>query len=213
MDFREIMRILYKGFLYQLVVISALVAISFALLLSALFTSPAALAVAGFAVIALLIALLSIFFLYLFRGYRALHGLGFRWAWWLAWGPVALMALAAIFAAALAMYFLGHPGVAARARIDPTYIYQVMLKTPALLGIFAVFQAAYLLLVAARAITLNDLRRHSKVGLFGVALILLLIGYPLSLIPLMDYVGGLALLAEYIAEMLAYREAARAPPP
>lgn len=213
MDFKEAMGILYKGFLYQLVVISALVAISFALLLSALFVSPAAIAAAGFVVIALLIALLLIFFLYLFRGYRALHMLGFRWAWWLAWGPVALMVLVAIFAGALVMYLRGHPVVAAHVRIDPTYIYRVMLGTPALLGIFAVLQAAYLLLVAARAITLNDLRRHSKVGLFGVALILLLIGYPLSLVPLVNYVGGLVLLAEYIAEMLAYREAARVAPP
>lgn len=225
MDFKEAMRTLYKGYLYQLIVLLAVLALSLGLAIAIFLSTipalptrlprpaisgasaPMIFAVAGLALIGfLLAALILVFFLYIFRGYRALHRLGVKWAWWLAWGPIAMAALVAIFAAALALY---RPALLARIEAYPMRAYEAILEEPMLLGIFIVVEAMYLLLVVAKALTLNDLRKRAGVGLFAVALVLLIIGFLLSYLPSVYYVGGLVLFAEYIAEMLAYREAAR----
>ncbi|AEA12257.1 hypothetical protein TUZN_0768 [Thermoproteus uzoniensis 768-20] len=219
MDFREVMRTLYKGYIYQLIVLVAIVAVSFAAFLLAVLQPPGpgagvpdSLAAVGIAAIALAIAFVVIFFLYIFRGFRALHKLGFKWAWWLAWGPIALAVVAAILVLALALYFFGHPAVVNRLTADPTYVYLLILREPAIVGITAVLFALELLLVAARAMTLRDLHRYSGVGLFRTALYMLIAGYVLSLLPLVSFLGAVVLFAEYIAEMLAYGEAARRAP-
>ncbi|MGC9118045.1 MAG: hypothetical protein ACP5I3_03520 [Thermoproteus sp.] len=220
MDFREVMRTLYRGYIYQLMVLAAIIAVSAAVFLLAVLQPPgpgagvsASLVAIGLAEIGLVVALLVVFFLYIFKGFRALHKLGFRWAWWLAWGPIALAIVAIIFIFALALYLSGHVAAVARLTADPMYVYSLLSREPAIVGIVAVLVAIDILLVAAKAITLRDLHRYSGVGLFKTALYMLIAGYVLSLLPLVSFLGAVVLFAEYIAEMLAYGEAARAPAP
>jgi len=213
-DFREAMEVLYRGFLYQL----ALILVGLVVLAVGLLGPRSALLAASAALAVLAVGLIAVFFLYIFRGYRALHRLGFKWAWWLAWGPVALVAVALIFAASVAAYLAGRPALAVRALASPAALYVAIGREPALLGIIAVVLALELILAAAKALTLRDLHRRTSLGLFRVALALFAVGYVLSLLPPVEYVGLAVLSAEYVAEMSAYRAASRAgapsqPPP
>ncbi|MCI4465323.1 MAG: hypothetical protein JHC22_05995 [Thermoproteus sp.] len=213
MDFREAMEVLYRGFLYQL----ALILVGLVVLAVGLLRPRSALLAASAALAVLAVGLIAVFFLYIFRGYRALHRLGFKWAWWLAWGPVALVAVALIFAASVVVYFAGRPALAVRALANPAVLYVAIGREPALLGIIAVVLALELILAAAKALTLRDLHRRTSLGLFRAALALFAVGYVLSLLPPVEYVGLAVLSAEYVAEMSAYRAASRAgassPPP
>jgi len=208
-DFREAMEVLYRGFLYQL----ALILVGLVVLAVGLLGPRSALLAASAALAVLAVGLIAVFFLYIFRGYRALHRLGFKWAWWLAWGPVALVAVALIFAASVAAYLAGRPALAVRALANPAALYVAIGREPALLGIIAVVLALELLLAAAKALTLRDLHRRTSLGLFRVALALFAVGYVLSLLPPVEYVGLAVLSAEYVAEMSAYRAASRAGAP
>jgi len=208
-DFREAMEVLYRGFLYQL----ALILVGLVMLAVGLLGPRSALLAASAALAVLAVGLIAVFFLYIFRGYRALHRLGFKWAWWLAWGPVALVAVALIFAASVAAYLAGRPALAVRALANPAALYVAIGREPALLGIIAVVLALELILAAAKALTLRDLHRRTSLGLFRVALALFAVGYVLSLLPPVEYVGLAVLSAEYVAEMSAYRAASRAGAP
>ncbi|MFP3348670.1 MAG: hypothetical protein RXN90_05030 [Thermoproteus sp.] len=241
MNFQEANRALYKGYLYSLILTIALVvAVTVAALLIlapahfvaepppyhvtgsqpplagqgevAIGASFALLAV----VIAIAIALIAVFFLYIFRGYRALHRLGFKWAWWLAWGPIVEIVLAlvavpiAVISIPSAVYYdMGYPAE------YPAWLGIITAAAP-LLVLFAIAVIIGLIIDIARIIFLYDMHKYTKIGYFQISFILYIIGLVLSLIIFSVAAGVLAalvLFAEYITEMLAYREASRWTPP
>jgi len=244
MNFQEANRALYKGYLYSLILtIVLVVAVVVAVLLIlvpmhfvaesppyhvtgsqlprlppagqgevAIGASFALLAV----VIAIAIALIAVFFLYIFRGYRALHRLGFKWAWWLAWGPIVEIVLAlvavpiAVISIPSAVYYdMGHQAG------YPAWLDIITAAAP-LLALFAIIVVIGLIIDIARIIFLYDMHKYTKIGYFQISFILYIIGLVLSLIIFSVAAGVLAtlvLFAEYITEMLAYREASRWTPP
>ncbi|MFP3168006.1 MAG: hypothetical protein RXR01_02780 [Thermoproteus sp.] len=241
MNFQEANRALYKGYLYSLILtIVLVVAVVVAVLLIlvpmhfvagsppyhvtgsqpplagqgevAIGASFALLAV----VIAIAIALIAVFFLYIFRGYRALHRLGFKWAWWLAWGPIVEIVLAlvavpiAVISIPSAVYYdMGYPAE------YPAWLGMITAAAP-LLVLFAIAVIIGLIIDIARIIFLYDMHKYTKIGYFQISFILYIIGLVLSLIIFSVAAGVLAalvLFAEYITEMLAYREASRWTPP
>ncbi|MFP3199191.1 MAG: hypothetical protein RXR06_04890 [Thermoproteus sp.] len=241
MNFQEANRALYKGYLYSLILtIVLVVAVVVAVLLIlvpmhfvagsppyhvagsqpplagqgevAIGASFALLAV----VIAIAIALIAVFFLYIFRGYRALHRLGFKWAWWLAWGPIVEIVLAlvavpiAVISIPSAVYYdMGHQAG------YPAWLGIITAAAP-LLALFAIIVVIGLIINIAHIIFLYDMHKYTKIGYFQISFILYIIGLVLSLIIFSVAAGVLAtlvLFAEYITEMLAYREASRWTPP
>ncbi|MCI4464379.1 MAG: hypothetical protein JHC22_01080 [Thermoproteus sp.] len=167
-------------------------------------------------VFALAIALIAVFFLYIFRGYRALHRLGFKWAWWLAWGPIVEIVLVlvavpiAIISIPSAVYHdMGYPAE------YPAWLGIITAAAP-LLALFVISVIIGLIIDIAHIIFLYDMHKYTKIGYFQISFILYIIGLVLSLIIFSVAAGVLAtlvLFAEYITEMLAYREASRWTPP
>jgi hypothetical protein len=241
MNFQEANRALYKGYLYSLILTIALVVavVVAALLILApahFVAEPPPYHVTGsqpppagqgevaigafFAllaiVIAIAIALIAVFFLYIFRGYRALHRLGFKWAWWLAWGPIVEIVLAlvavpiAVISIPSAVYHdMGYPAG------YPAWLDIITAAAP-LLALFAIAVIIGLIIDIAHIIFLYDMHKYTKIGYFQISFILYIIGLVLSLIIFSVAAGVLAtlvLFAEYITEMLAYREASRWTPP
>ncbi|MEZ0247978.1 MAG: hypothetical protein ABWJ97_01775 [Thermoproteus sp.] len=220
MDFQTAMRSLYRGYLYQLVLILALVLLAVVILLSAALqpmgrgAGPVALVVASAVlVIALLIAVVVVFFLFIFRGYNALYRLGFRWAWWLAWGTIVLFVIVfaglAVIVAYYSYIFMG-PG-----RLPPSALsnpYSLLASSAPLLGYSAVVIIFSLIISIARVILLRDLYNYTKIDGFRTAYILYIIALVLSFIPLASLIGTVLAFVEYIVEMLAYRDAAARPP-
>jgi hypothetical protein len=157
-----------------------------------------------------------VFFLYIFRGYRALHRLGFKWAWWLAWGPIVEIVLAlvavpiAVISIPSAVYHdMGYPAE------YPAWLGIITAAAP-LLVLFAIAVIIGLIIDIAHIIFLYDMHKYTKIGYFQISFILYIIGLVLSLIIFSVAAGvlaTLALFAEYITEMLAYREASRWTPP
>jgi len=241
MNFQEANRALYKGYLYSLILtialVVAVVVAALLILAPAHFVAesppyhvtgsqppPAGqgeVAIGAFfallaVVIAIAIALIAVFFLYIFRGYRALHRLGFKWAWWLAWGPIVEIVLAlvavpiAVISIPSAVYHdMGYPAE------YPAWLDIITAAAP-LLALFAIIVVIGLIIDVARIIFLYDMHKYTKIGYFHISFILYIIGLVLSLIIFSVAAGVLAalvLFAEYITEMLAYREASRWTPP
>ncbi|MCU7787731.1 hypothetical protein ODS41_07365 [Pyrobaculum sp. 3827-6] len=217
MEFREANKLLYRGYLYSLILAIVAIAAVIVTVLAAflpLTNSPSALApavalLAG-EVVAFIIAGVLIFFLYLFRGYMALHRIGIGWAWWMAWGPIieAVLGIATIVVLALAA--LTHAQSIDRGPITGERIWSIL--APALvmliiLGAFGIF------LTIAHILFLSNMYRHTGIGKFHTAYILLIIGLVLSIIPYIGILGAIVLLVQYVVEMLAYKEASEWTPP
>ena len=243
MNFQEANRALYKGYLYSLIltivlVVAAVVTALLILVPMHFVAEPPPYHVTGsqpppagqgevaigafFAllavVIAIAIALIAVFFLYIFRGYRALHRPGFKWAWWLAWGPIVEVVLAlvavpiAIISIPSAVYYdMGYQAGYGY----PAWLGMITAAAP-LLALFAIIVIIGLIIDIAHIIFLYDMHKYTKIGYFQISFILYIIGLVLSLIIFSVAAGVLAtlvLFAEYITEMLAYREASRWTPP
>lgn len=223
MDFREANELLYKGYLYQLIVV-VMVAFIEGLYVVALLAArdpvplfwPIATFLAAFLVVVFVVYLLFIWYRYIYRGYIALHRMGVRWAFWLAWGPVIEMVLAGTLVAVL---FAILPPAADRdvpVAGEPNFLDILMALAPlfALLIILFVFGV---FLNIAHILFLNNMRSITNLSKFGTAstlLIIVLVLYFVSLVfPIAGIVVVLLGLAEYIIEMLAYKEASVAPPP
>ncbi|MEZ0320042.1 MAG: hypothetical protein ABWK05_08650 [Pyrobaculum sp.] len=226
MDFQSAMRSLYRGYLYQLVLVLALVLLEVVFLVMAALQPSvggaglAAVVVASAAfVIALLIAVVVVFFLYILRGYAALYKMGFRWAWWLAWGTVVLFIVIIVGFVAIVAYYqvLTEPWLSSA----PPSPYSFLASLTPLLAYLAVIVVLSLVISIARIILLRDLYNYTKIERFRTAYILYIVMLVLLFIPLASLVGIVLAFVQYIVEMLAYRDAAgtadlltpRTPPP
>lgn len=226
MDFQTANKYLYEGYLYTLILIIASVVLVMALIIGLVIATPQVLyipefpgfpnisssasAFAGlgavlFAIIVLIVVYLVIFFRYIFRGYMALHRLGIKWAWWLAWGP--------IIVGIIALALLG--SVAAIAASPPRLVQPVGIGGMLIgLAVVAVVLAAFGIFVSvAHILFLDNMHEYTNISLFRTAFILYIISLVLSFIPYVSIVDGILFLVEYIIEMLAYREASRWTPP
>jgi uncharacterized membrane protein len=215
MEFREANRLLYKGYLYSLIlVIVAIAAVIVSLAFLPLSSSPSVLAsvvalLAG-EVVVFIIAGVLIFFLYLFRGYMALHRLGIGWAWWMAWGPIIEAILLIVTLVVLTLVVMTQAQSIGRGLVTGEWIWSIL--APALvmliiLGAFGIF------LTIAHILFLSNMHRHTAIDKFHTAYILLIIGLVLSLIPYIGILGAVVLLVQYVIEMLAYKEASEWTPP
>lgn len=212
------MGVLYKGYLYGLIAgaVILIVSIPTAVALIAYgrwMNATAPIAAISVLVLAAAAVFLWIFFAYLFKGYRVLYRLGFKWAWWLSYGQLilmavsiaALIAVAFYFSALVRPYFPGpSPWPAVAAILGPIFL---ALAPPLLLS---------LVINVAHIILLRDLHGATKVGEFLAAYVLLIVEVALIYVgillqPIALVILGVS-LAEYIVEMIAYKKAS-APPP
>lgn len=181
MDFRQAVKLLYRGFLYQLFVMIGgglvLSAAALALILGGDLTTFYALAAAAATLAALYI---SIFFLYVFRGLLALHRQGLRWAKWAAYG----------FAATLILVLTTVATTAALGAVTAP--------------LAAAALASGLFTTAARFMFLNEMYRKTGVKHFRAAAALLVIGVALT--PFVTLAAILVLVIQHFVEMLAYRD-------
>ena len=217
MEFREANKRLYKGYLYSLIlVIVAIPVVIFTAVVAVLpsMQSPQALAsvvvlLAG-EVFVFIIAGVLIFFLYLFRGYLALHRLGIGWAWWMAWGPIIEFLLGIATLVILALAVLANIQSISRGPVTGEWIWLVV--APVL--VMGIILAAFgIFLTIAHILFLNNMHRYTAINKFHTAYILLIIGIVLSFIPYLGILGTIVLIAQYIIEMLAYKEASEWTPP
>jgi hypothetical protein len=217
MEFREANKRLYKGYLYSLIlVIVAIPVVIFTAVVAVLpsMQSPHALAsvvvlLAG-EVVVFIIAGVLIFFLYLFRGYLALHRLGIGWAWWMAWGPIIEFLLGIATLVILALAVLANIQSISRGPVTGEWIWPVV--APAL--VMGIILAAFgIFLTIAHILFLNNMHRYTAINKFHTAYILLIIGIVLSFIPYLGILGTIVLIAQYVIEMLAYKEASEWTPP
>ncbi len=217
MEFREANKRLYKGYLYSLIlVIVAIPVVIFTAVVAVLpsMQSPQALAsvvvlLAG-EVFVFIIAGVLIFFLYLFRGYLALHRLGIGWAWWMAWGPIIEFLLGIATLVILALAVLANIQSISRGPVTGEWIWLVV--APVL--VMGIILAAFgIFLTIAHILFLNNMHRYTAINKFHTAYILLIIGIVLSFIPYLGILGTIVLIAQYVIEMLAYKEASEWTPP
>ncbi|MGC9131438.1 MAG: hypothetical protein ACP5H5_07630 [Pyrobaculum sp.] len=217
MEFREANKRLYKGYLYSLIlVIVAIPVVIFTAVVAVLpsMQSPQALAsvvvlLAG-EVFVFIIAGVLIFFLYLFRGYLALHRLGIGWAWWMAWGPIIEFLLGIATLVILALAVLANIQSISRGPVTGEWIWPVV--APVL--VMGIILAAFgIFLTIAHILFLNNMHRYTAINKFHTAYILLIIGIVLSFIPYLGILGTIVLIAQYVIEMLAYKEASEWTPP
>ncbi|MEM4133446.1 MAG: hypothetical protein QW317_11175, partial [Thermoproteus sp.] len=216
MDFQTAMRTLYRGYLYQLILAIALIFLSVAVILSVALqpgggVGLSALLAASALLIAVSIAVIAVFFLFVFRGYYALYKLGFRWAWWLTWGVVALIAIVLVGIAVIALYYSSALAELGRPPSVLSNPYSLLSSSGPLLGYFVVLTIFGVIISIAHILLLRDLHDYTKVGGFRMAYILYIIALILSFLPLVSLVGAVLAFAEYVVEMLAYREAASKP--
>jgi hypothetical protein len=230
MEFREAMRVLFKGYLYMLIYVLgaglAMLAIIYAALAAAVWSAVwrkgfdmwGYLAAMVAVVVLYVVGVLVIFFRYHFRGFRALHRLGFKAAWLLAWGPViTLILIAALFGVAV----FSVPAV-----ILSGNVLGALAASVTLLVLVVAALGVGLAVMVARLILLRALYRYTGINLFNIAFILSLLvlviyaasyayiaSYPVSYTFLMpgpalgmSALGTLLIFAAYIVEMLAYKE-------
>jgi len=228
MEFREANKRLYKGYLYSLIlVIVAIPVVIFTAVVAVLpsMQSPQALAsvvvlLAG-EVFVFIIAGVLIFFLYLFRGYLALHRLGIGWAWWMAWGPIIEFLLVIATLVILILFgiaTLGQLALAVLANIQsnsggPVTGQWIWLVVAPVLVMGIILAAFGIFLTIAHILFLNNMHRYTAINKFHTAYILLIIGIVLSFIPYLGILGTIVLIAQYVIEMLAYKEASEWTPP
>lgn len=218
MEFRDANTLLYRGYLYLLILVIVAIAAVIVTVLAVILplsSSPSALApavalplLAG-EVVVFIIAGVLIFFLYLFRGYMALHKLGIGWAWWMAWGPIIEAVLEAPIVV-LALAALTHAQSIGRGSVTGGWIWSILASARVMLIILGAFG---LFLAIAHILFLSNMYRHTAIKKFNTAFILLIIGLVLSIPPYIDILGAIILIAQYVIEMLAYKEASEWTPP
>ncbi|MBP1448506.1 MAG: hypothetical protein JZD41_00580, partial [Thermoproteus sp.] len=217
-DLMAAMGVLYKGYLYGLIagIVVLIVSIPMAVALIAYGGRMGATALITDVLIFALAAVtvfLWIFFAYLFKGYRELYRLGFKWAWWLSYGQLILAAVSIAAVIALALYF----SALVRSHISSPSPWPVVaaILGPTLLALAPPLLLSFVINVA-HIILLRDLHGATKVGEFQIAYPLLIVGVALIYVGiLLQPIALVALgisLAEYIVEMIAYKKAS-APPP
>ena len=221
MNFQEVNRLLYKGYLYSLILgIVAVVSIITAVLAAIASyapiverypgTSPRFLIVLTILLVSILafaVADLVIFFLYLFRGYMALHKLGIGWAWWQAWGPIVLFAIGVVSVGVLLASLPSLASYGGGLEASLWVAVWVAIIPLALLVAFGLF------VDITHILFLNNMYDYTKISKFHTAYILYIIGLVLSFIPYVNAGGSILMLVEYIIEMLAYKEASAWTPP
>ncbi|MGC8584023.1 MAG: hypothetical protein ACP5MH_09910 [Thermoproteus sp.] len=235
MDFQEANKSLYKGYLYTLILSIAAVAAVLVELFTVIFSYSSALyrspyvvppgssTPQGFEFILTLISsifiiiivfgivYLIIFFLFIFRGYMALHRLGIRWAWWQAWGPVILTILGLALLGGISWVLSGLPHwTSGSAPYPEASIWSVII---AILVPLVVLAAFGLFIDITHILFLDNMYKYTQISKFHTAFILFIISLVLSFIPYINIVGGILAFVEDIIEMLAYKEASEWAPP
>ncbi|CCC82089.1 hypothetical protein [Thermoproteus tenax] len=238
LDFNKANELLYKGYLYQLILaIVAIIAIFAAAIAAAtaVIASSGVLppsypygssssglasiigALVGIIIVAIIFIVIGliIFFKYIFKGYIGLHKLGVKWAFWLAWGPIIELILA-IVAVALFFAFISSiasalgPGLAE----SPFSIFAAAVPV---LAVVVVLLAFSVFIDVAKILFLKNMYDITKIGEFNIAFVLTIVALALSLASytggLLGVAAGIVELIEYIFEMLAYRGASRMHPP
>ncbi|MFB6491357.1 MAG: hypothetical protein TU35_009030 [Thermoproteus sp. AZ2] len=238
MDFREANKLLYKGYLYELIfiivwaiaLIIGIIAVVIPVAESMMVAQPSAGLTAllwplvefivAFIVVPFFVVYLFIWIRYIFRGYIALHKLGVGWAFWLAWGPI----IGAVLAVALVGAFLAVlPSLTAHLSELPPQaqgegpLLGVLMAFAPLLILVVVLVAFGIFLDVVHILFLDNMNDLTKLGKFRTAFILYIVAFMLSLasyvLSMIGIIGGVVALVEYIIEMLAYRDASAAPPP
>ncbi|AEA13237.1 hypothetical protein TUZN_1776 [Thermoproteus uzoniensis 768-20] len=234
MNFQEANKSLYRGYLYTLILsiiagVAVLVELSSVIfshlapywgsyvvppssptpqesefiltLISAIFTT----------IIISSISYLVIFFLFIFRGYMALHRLGIKWAEWLAWGPVILTIIGLALLGVIFWVLLNLPhwssGSAPYPGVSMWGVVTAILAPLIALAAFGLF------IDIVHILFLDNMYKYTQISKFHTAFILFIIALVLSFIPYVNIIGGILAFVEYIIEMLAYKEASEWAPP
>ncbi|MGC9051549.1 hypothetical protein [Pyrobaculum sp.] len=199
MDLASACRLMYRGYLYSLVLLAA----SIVLLVSAVFvefSNPASpyLGVLAFAALPLGAAGFAVVLL-IHRGFMALSRLGVRWA------GVQARLLTALFVVELSLLALG-----LLRRERP--LLQDLPQDAALAIVLAVLGLVWglaLAYLATHLLYLKHMYRHTGVLRFHTAYVVTLVGVAFLVPVVTAPLGLLILFAAHVVEMLAYREASR----
>lgn len=237
LDFNKANELLYKGYLYQLILAIVAIIVIFAAAIAAvtaIIASPGVSpsypygssssgltsiigAFVGITIVAIIFIVIGliIFFKYIFRGYIGLHELGVKWAFWLAWGPIIELILA-IVAVALSFAFIPSIASALGSGLAESP-FSIFAAAVPVLAVVVVLLAFSVFIDVARILFLKNMYDITKIGEFNIAFVLTIVALALS--PalyaggLLGAAAGIVGLIEYIFEMLAYRGASRMHPP